>query len=64
MRHIENVENALISLNRAIEGLEINSLDIVVADVKQCWLKLGEITGQTSNEEIINRIFEKFCLGK
>lgn len=64
MRHIENVKVALEAIERAISGLEINSLDIVVADIKQCWTKLGEITGQTSNEDIINRIFEKFCLGK
>jgi len=64
VRHIENIKVALEAINRAIEGLEFNSLDIVVADIKQSWTKLGEITGQTSNEDIINRIFEKFCLGK
>ena len=28
------------------------------------WMRLGEITGQTVGEEIIDRIFNKFCLGK
>ena len=28
------------------------------------WERLGDITGQSVNQDIINRIFEKFCVGK
>ena len=64
-RHEEALQNALQSLSRAKESMMQNcSLDLVSLDIKNAWNYLGEITGETSNEEIVNRIFEKFCLGK
>jgi tRNA modification GTPase len=39
-------------------------LDLVSADIKECWDKLGEITGTTASEDIINKIFSRFCVGK
>lgn len=63
-RHVESLKEALNALTRAIDSLENTTLDFVVSDLNICWHKLGEITGQTSNEEIIDRIFKKFCLGK
>ena len=41
-----------------------NSLDCISLDVRELWEKLGEITGETVSEVIIDRIFSKFCLGK
>ena len=63
-RHIECVTNAKISLNNAITTFNSTSLDFVVADIHACWQYLGEVSGVNSNERIIDRIFEKFCLGK
>jgi tRNA modification GTPase len=40
------------------------SVDILAIDLKDSWDALGEITGETANEEIINTVFEKFCVGK
>jgi len=39
-------------------------IDIVEVDVKELWNTLGEITGETYREELIDEIFSKFCLGK
>ena len=39
-------------------------LDLVAINIKNIWLSLGEITGETDNEKIIDNIFEKFCVGK
>jgi len=63
-RHIECVSNATKSLDNAIQSFTSTSLDFVVADIHACWQYLGEISGINSNERIIDRIFEKFCLGK
>lgn len=63
-RHIECVEQAVELISSAIDGLDYKTLDFVVADINLAWQKLGEVTGKTSNEEIIDRVFEKFCLGK
>ena len=63
-RHIECVTNAKLALNSAINTFTTTSLDFVVADIHACWAHLGEVSGINSNERIIDRIFEKFCLGK
>lgn len=63
-RHIQCVEKAIQYLSNAIDTFKTISLDFVVADIHSCWEALGEISGVNSNERIIDRIFEKFCLGK
>ena len=63
-RHIECVSHAVDLLKSSIDGLDTITLDFVVSDINLAWQYLGEITGKTSNEEIIDRVFEKFCLGK
>lgn len=63
-RHIDCVSMAVDLLGSSIDGLDTKTLDFVVSDINLAWQKLGEITGKTSNEEIIDRVFEKFCLGK
>lgn len=40
------------------------SLDIMSMLIKKMWQILGKITGNTENEDIIDLIFSKFCLGK
>jgi len=67
-RHEEALRNSTDSLAKAIQTLEDSDtdecFDLCILDVREAWLSLGEITGETSNEEIINTIFSKFCLGK
>lgn len=38
--------------------------DCIVVDLRDAWDKLGEITGDTVGEDIIDQIFTKFCIGK
>ncbi len=38
--------------------------DCIVIDLRDAWEKLGEITGDTVGEDIIDQIFTKFCIGK
>ena len=40
------------------------SEDFVVIDLRSAWEKLGEITGDTLDEDIIDEIFSRFCIGK
>ena len=63
-RHIECITNARDAINNSINTFTNISLDFVVADIHACWQSLGEVSGVNSNERIIDRIFEKFCLGK
>ena len=64
-RHANALQNANSALHDALKELDAGAtLDLVVMEIKQAWLNLGEITGENSNETIINTIFEKFCVGK
>ena len=64
-RHIHIVEQALNLTNKAIEAINMGvTIDLLDLDIKNIWLKLGEITGESNTEQIIDEIFMKFCLGK
>jgi tRNA modification GTPase len=39
-------------------------LDQAVAEMRWAVSSLGEITGETAGEEILERIFSRFCVGK
>ena len=62
-RHIDCLNRALQSLDRANEVID-ETLDCISLEIREGWQALGEITGATANEEVVNRIFEKFCVGK
>ncbi len=59
-----SILNESKSILREIFENQNISLDILTMLVKKLWLTLGKITGNTENEDIINLIFSKFCLGK
>ncbi|MBQ8230251.1 MAG: tRNA uridine-5-carboxymethylaminomethyl(34) synthesis GTPase MnmE [Clostridia bacterium] len=64
-RHFEALQRAGESLNRAISACNNGApLDLIGIDVKEAWDALGEITGETATEAIIEEIFSKFCVGK
>ncbi len=65
VRHKNSLEKAAQSLKKALNTIEIRMPeDFVSMDISQAVDFLGEITGESLQEDIINRIFEKFCLGK
>ena len=64
-RHFNALQRAETSLRRAIVACEKGApLDLIGIDVKEAWDALGEITGETATEAIIEEIFSKFCVGK
>lgn len=63
-RHFDALERAKVSLQKAIAACACQPLDLIGIDVKEAWDALGEITGETATEAIIQEIFEKFCVGK
>ena len=57
--------NACGAIARAKTGLGLGvTPDAVLTDVEEAMAALGEVTGRTVREDITNRIFERFCVGK
>lgn len=64
-RHIDAAGRARASLLRVINTLKEGfPPEIAVSDLREAWHSLGEITGDTADEAVIDRIFAKFCVGK
>ncbi len=64
-RHKEAVDSTIASLKNIQDSLKANlPLDMISIDLQNAIKYLGEITGESVSEEIINGIFKKFCLGK
>ena len=54
-----------VLLNESIENLNATlPFEIVADDLRVSYVALGEIIGETYNEDILDEIFSKFCVGK
>lgn len=64
-RHIQALQESLENIQKAIDGIDkFIDLSLIAIDIKNVWLNLGDITGNSDNEKIIDDIFAKFCVGK
>jgi tRNA modification GTPase len=64
-RHRELVEDALASVERALEGARIGiGAELVSEDLRLAARALGRITGSIDAEDLLDRIFSQFCIGK
>lgn len=64
-RHKNALEKADEAIKRVIVSHETNMpYDFLTIDLKDCLDALGKITGETVADDILDRIFEDFCLGK
>jgi tRNA modification GTPase len=65
MRQQNCLEQAKIALNNALEASKRKELqDLISIDVKSALLALEELTGEVITDEILDNIFENFCIGK
>ena len=65
IRHKVLLEKAVSEINEAKEALtRSNAPEFVEINIRAAWSALGEVTGETATEDIINSVFEDFCVGK
>lgn len=65
VRHQDALRRCEAHLGDALSAVEQGvPLDLVVIDVREALGALGEITGDTVDEDIVDRIFSDFCVGK
>lgn len=64
-RSISLLTKANSLLVSSLTNIENNyPIDIVEIDLKESWNTLGEIIGKTYTDELLDEMFQRFCLGK
>ena len=69
MRLIKNfreiLKNCLKSVGEVENSLKNNMpIDMIELDIKNIWEELGKINGTSYEEELLDEMFKRFCLGK
>ncbi|HRH12554.1 MAG TPA: GTP-binding protein, partial [Bacteroidia bacterium] len=64
-RHAQSLKNAAGALEKVKEGMQ-NKIpgDFLALDIRYALNELGMITGEVNNEDLLDSIFTKFCIGK
>ena len=64
-RHYNALKEVQASIGDIKKGIEDKiSGDLLSSDIRRCLHYIGEITGEISNEDMLDYIFSKFCIGK
>lgn len=64
-RSISILKNCLSAINDVEEGLKNDMpIDMIELDIKNIWEELGKINGTSYEEELLDEMFSRFCLGK
>ena len=65
VRHLQSLQQIKNSVSEILQGLD-NQLpgDLLAIAIRTCLFHLGEITGEVTNEDKLDYIFSKFCIGK
>ncbi|MGM9892137.1 tRNA uridine-5-carboxymethylaminomethyl(34) synthesis GTPase MnmE [Limosilactobacillus sp.] len=64
-RHIGLLHRANDALSDVLKGINDGMpVDLVQIDMTRCWDLLGEITGDSYQDELLDQLFSQFCLGK
>ena len=64
-REISELDNAYKYILEVEKGIKNNaSIDMLEIDLRNCWNSLGSIIGEVYQDELLDELFSKFCLGK
>ena len=64
-RSISILKKCLNKTNEIEKSLKENlPIDMIEMDIKNIWEELGKINGSTYEEELLDEMFKRFCLGK
>jgi tRNA modification GTPase len=64
-RHADAVGRALASVDAALAAMRADTTpDIILTEAENALSALGELTGRTVRDDVTQRIFERFCVGK
>ena len=64
-RSISTLKKCVKRVEEVEQALEDNMpIDMIELDIKNIWEELGTINGSTYEEELLDEMFSRFCLGK
>ena len=64
-RHKQLLLSTLDNLNQAVLAMQNDfTSDLISEDIRLAAREIGKITGEIDSEEILDRIFGEFCIGK
>jgi tRNA modification GTPase len=64
-RHIALLKKALESVEDVLKGIDQKMpIDMIQIDMTKTWETLGEIIGESVQDELLDQLFSQFCLGK
>ena len=64
-RSISILKRCLNKINEVEDAIKNNMpIDMIELDIKSIWEELGTINGSTYEEELLDEMFKRFCLGK
>ncbi|MDY5481211.1 MAG: tRNA uridine-5-carboxymethylaminomethyl(34) synthesis GTPase MnmE [Veillonella caviae] len=65
VRHISLMEQAKGQIEQAIGSIDAGMpVDFIATDLRSAWELLGDITGDSIRESMVDELFSRFCLGK
>lgn len=65
LRHITALKEAKSAMDEVLEDIEQEMfLDILEVNLEAALASLGEITGDTTTEDVLDKVFSEFCIGK
>ena len=64
LRHARIVQEACEQIGEALQAAVTQPLELATIGLREAWVKLGEITGETASDELLERVFSEFCIGK
>ena len=63
-RHLDSLVRVEGFLQAALNNADFGSLELVAEELRLAQMALGEITGEFTSENLLDKIFSEFCLGK
>lgn len=63
-RHADALERSARAVARAASALQVSTLEVVAGEVGAALEALGEITGESAQDALLDEIFRRFCIGK
>jgi tRNA modification GTPase len=63
-RHVKNLKNTVFFIEKCLKKNSINQIDLAAEDLRLAVRNLGEIVGFVNVEELLDKIFKDFCIGK